>query len=351
MKNPKQRKQLANSSNDSLKRLELRRSRCPVPAFDDALPINQHREEIARLIENNQVVIVCGETGSGKTYPVLRICDQLLGIPREDRDFNLLIIQALKRDADFLIKRHNNLKVIEWKDFRRAMLQVENWDTPIDKINSFCGVFSTVNWLMLHSQPLFKRAVVRCCEKNKVFDGSELYPIFSELFKEIDGAAKDFDLDGYEHRNVRDHIKFVVSSIIETNEILDCRCGLTVQDFFSQEDVILNVMGEDNDYIIGTIVADILSDLRRFYEKSPLHPPKLRTLIVVDECRRIFPTGSEDNKSVHKSNSKMERFVTTRRSSGIGLIAITQEPQSSPDWLTNNSAYVLSFPIGGTGRK
>ncbi len=64
-------------SNDSLKRLELRRSECPVPTFDDVLPINQHRDEIARLIENNQVVIVCGETGSGKTTQIPKICLQM----------------------------------------------------------------------------------------------------------------------------------------------------------------------------------------------------------------------------------------------------------------------------------
>ena len=63
--------------NDSLKQLELRRSRCPVPTFDDSLPINQHRDEIAQLIENNQVVIVCGETGSGKTTQIPKICLQM----------------------------------------------------------------------------------------------------------------------------------------------------------------------------------------------------------------------------------------------------------------------------------
>jgi ATP-dependent helicase HrpA len=64
-------------SNDSLKQLALRRSRCPVATFDDALPINQHRDEIAELIENNQVVIVCGETGSGKTTQIPKICLQI----------------------------------------------------------------------------------------------------------------------------------------------------------------------------------------------------------------------------------------------------------------------------------
>ena len=64
-------------ANDSLKRLQLRRSLCPVATFDDALPINQHRDEISSLIANHQVVIVCGETGSGKTTQIPKICLQL----------------------------------------------------------------------------------------------------------------------------------------------------------------------------------------------------------------------------------------------------------------------------------
>src|SRR5438045_8391936 len=35
--------------------------------FDAALPINARREEICAAIERHPVVIVCGETGSGKT--------------------------------------------------------------------------------------------------------------------------------------------------------------------------------------------------------------------------------------------------------------------------------------------
>ena len=35
--------------------------------FDEALPINARREEICAAVERHPVVIVCGETGSGKT--------------------------------------------------------------------------------------------------------------------------------------------------------------------------------------------------------------------------------------------------------------------------------------------
>src|SRR5262245_33351660 len=42
-------------------------------SFDPALPINQRREEIARAVASQQVVIVCGETGSGKTTQLPKI--------------------------------------------------------------------------------------------------------------------------------------------------------------------------------------------------------------------------------------------------------------------------------------
>ncbi len=45
--------------------------------FDEQLPISQKREEIAKLIKNNQVVVVAGETGSGKTTQLPKICLEL----------------------------------------------------------------------------------------------------------------------------------------------------------------------------------------------------------------------------------------------------------------------------------
>ncbi|HEU4748938.1 MAG TPA: DEAD/DEAH box helicase, partial [Gemmatimonadaceae bacterium] len=41
--------------------------------FDPALPVSQKREAIARAIAANQIVIVCGETGSGKTTQIPKI--------------------------------------------------------------------------------------------------------------------------------------------------------------------------------------------------------------------------------------------------------------------------------------
>lgn len=51
-----------------------RRARLPRPEFADDLPVNLRRDEITALIVRHQVVIVCGETGSGKTTQIPKIC-------------------------------------------------------------------------------------------------------------------------------------------------------------------------------------------------------------------------------------------------------------------------------------
>ena len=42
--------------------------------FPEQLPISQRKDEIAKLIQDNQIVIVAGETGSGKTTQLPKIC-------------------------------------------------------------------------------------------------------------------------------------------------------------------------------------------------------------------------------------------------------------------------------------
>jgi ATP-dependent helicase HrpA len=54
--------------------LARRRASLPRPEFPPDLPVSAKREEIARTIRDHQVVIVCGETGSGKTTQLPKIC-------------------------------------------------------------------------------------------------------------------------------------------------------------------------------------------------------------------------------------------------------------------------------------
>ena len=61
----------------SPERLEQRRAAVPHISYPEQLPVSARREEIAAAIRDNQVVIVAGETGSGQTTQLPKICLEL----------------------------------------------------------------------------------------------------------------------------------------------------------------------------------------------------------------------------------------------------------------------------------
>ncbi|MFB7739162.1 ATP-dependent RNA helicase HrpA [Streptomyces sp. NPDC056112] len=58
-------------------RMSARRSRVPAVSYPEQLPVSQKKDEIADAIRAHQVVIVAGETGSGKTTQIPKICMEL----------------------------------------------------------------------------------------------------------------------------------------------------------------------------------------------------------------------------------------------------------------------------------
>ena len=58
-------------------RVQARRLAVPVITYPAELPVSQRKDEIAKAIRDHQVVIVAGETGSGKTTQIPKICLEL----------------------------------------------------------------------------------------------------------------------------------------------------------------------------------------------------------------------------------------------------------------------------------
>ncbi|GAA5059815.1 ATP-dependent helicase HrpA [Thermocatellispora tengchongensis] len=59
------------------RRAEARRSAVPAITYPEALPVSARKDDILAAIRDNQVVIVAGETGSGKTTQLPKICLEL----------------------------------------------------------------------------------------------------------------------------------------------------------------------------------------------------------------------------------------------------------------------------------
>src|SRR5687768_5622099 len=60
--------------NSSTANFASRLANLPKPVYPEDLPVVGRREEIARTVGENQVVIVSGETGSGNTTQLPKIC-------------------------------------------------------------------------------------------------------------------------------------------------------------------------------------------------------------------------------------------------------------------------------------
>jgi ATP-dependent helicase HrpA len=61
----------------SQQKFSARLASLPKPEYPPELPVSGKKEEISAAIAKNQVVIVCGETGSGKTTQLPKICLEL----------------------------------------------------------------------------------------------------------------------------------------------------------------------------------------------------------------------------------------------------------------------------------
>jgi ATP-dependent helicase HrpA len=69
--------ELAHKVQASQQRLQARQAALPQPDYPPELPVSGKKDEIAAAIAKHQVVIVCGETGSGKTTQLPKICLEL----------------------------------------------------------------------------------------------------------------------------------------------------------------------------------------------------------------------------------------------------------------------------------
>ncbi|MFF4583056.1 ATP-dependent RNA helicase HrpA [Streptomyces sp. NPDC001389] len=69
--------EIAAEAQKAAARLAGRASRMPEVTYPENLPVSQKKDEIAEAIRDHQVVIVAGETGSGKTTQIPKICMEL----------------------------------------------------------------------------------------------------------------------------------------------------------------------------------------------------------------------------------------------------------------------------------
>ncbi|MCK4822484.1 hypothetical protein KA005_42360, partial [bacterium] len=186
------------------------------------------------------------------------------------------------------------------------------------------------------TQPILQTSLDLCLENN-------FKPTFSKINRMIMPAVSALQLGGLDVRNQSDRVKQRLSEFQKTENIFDGLSHYPVQGFWDTEDIVLNLMQEPNSYIYQTVITDLLTTMQRLYEHNEAKND-LRTLVVIDECGSVFPLTGKDIDT----DRFMERLIKSCRACGIGRINITQQPHKVADYVPDNSAYFLTFPIAGT---
>ena len=114
-------RRLARWNQELQRSIALRHTRSTgVPAirFDDELPVSRKRDDIAAAIRDHQVVIVCGETGSGKSTQLPKIClslgrgvDRLIGHTQPRRIAARSIAARIAEELGSPLGRHVGFKI------------------------------------------------------------------------------------------------------------------------------------------------------------------------------------------------------------------------------------------------
>ena len=240
-------------------------------------------------------VLLTGSTGSGKTYEILSVANKILSIPIEQREFSVLCIQRIKHDFDPLAKAHPDFGILDWKDLRYNMWQVEPWDDPLEKLKSACTIFSGENYLFTQTGPILRWAVRKAYKQNKVFDGSTEFPTFSDIRNYVNQYSDAENLRGNDTLNAVSNLGNRLTEFKEEGHILNAKIGFTT-DIFLNNDICLNVMDE-SEYVVRTTIMNILYDIQRFLQKHQNEKPSggMRILVIIDEASWLFET-SRDNQ-------------------------------------------------------
>lgn len=288
-----------------------------------------------------------GATGTGKTNSQFGVLNQILSVPPKQRGFNVIIIQRTKREADLFAAIYPWLKVLEWAkgDIIYNPFEVRDWETPQERMGEAIEVFAAENFLLTLTEPPMHYAVKKSYKEKGVFEGSKNYPTYKDISKNIGEYFKKNKIEGYDMRNAQGKLEIRVNQHEMEGKTLNTPIGFT-QDFWLDNDLALNVMGA-SEYTVRTMLMTLLNEIQRYRAVYPPNEGELKTLIFFDEARWIFNVHRD--RTEFDANKKLEEWLTTRRSSGMGVISLTQEPQNISDFLIANSNIRIGFPVYDMG--
>jgi len=263
-------------------------------------------------------ILISGRSGSGKSFLVSYISEQLLSDP--DNGIKVLIFDSKGEYQDLLSKhvRSGRLWVLDYKQYRRNLLEVLDKEKPLEAINRITDLLWSNSIYLRHGTTnLIADLIKDMYEESGVFDGSKNFPTLlyanERLSKMRFRATSRYS--GYQESGIS-RVKNLLNQMYDT---LNCICGHSIHQILDNN-IILRVRGL-SDVLYKIVVEDLLRCILQIRSNYPVKG--IKNLIIIDEAHLLLSGSSSIQE---KGEDFLIRFARLCRSSGCDLLISDQTP-------------------------
>lgn len=315
-------KKLTLDISNSLKIVQKRKLSIPAIFYPDDLPVSLQKEKIKELINNNQVVVIAGDTGSGKSTQIPKICLELgrgtrglIGhtqprriatrcvASRVAKELNVNLGDEVgykirfhdKTNRDSLIKVMTDGILLQEAHFDKYLIQ---YDTIIIdeahernlNVDFLLGIIKRILPIRKDLKIIITSATIDPEKFSKFFDNAPMvlvegrtYPV-EILYQTYSGKFLPSDKLGDEENEYKEN-KFENKDGVKTQESnLDIIKAINFLDNNKVGDILIFLSGERE-------IHDLVKDLKQHKWKYPTEILPLYSRLSIEQQNKIFVIG------------------------------------------------------------
>jgi len=282
-------------------------------------------------------ILISGRSGSGKSFLVSEICEQLL--TDSDSQVKVLIFDSKGEYQNLLAKhiRSGKLWILDYKQYRRNLLQVLDKEEPLEAINRIVDLLWSNSIYLRHGTTNLIADLIKDMYTEKgIFEGSRNYPTLLDLHQKL--VKMHFRATSRYSGYQESGISRVKNLINQMNATLDCVHGHNIQQILNNN-IILRVRGL-SDVLFKIIVEDLLRCILQ--TRSSCAVEGIKNLIIVDEAHLLLSGSSSIQE---KGEDFLLRFARLCRSSGCDLLLSDQTPSLMQSAVMANMSTRIAMQI------
>lgn len=299
----------------------------------------QYPDSVVRhpMLHTDAGILITGRSGSGKSFVISFLCDQLLADP--NNQMKIFIFDSKDEYKNLLANhiRSGRLSVLHYKQYRRNLLEVLEGEEPLEAINRIIDLLWSNSIYLRHGTTnLIADLIKDMYTERGIFEGSKDYPTLLDLNERL--SRLHFRVtsrySGYQESGIS-RVKNLLNQLSDT---FNCVRGHNIEQLLDNN-IILRVRGL-SDVLYKILVEDLLRCILQIRSSNPVDGAK--NLIVIDEAHLLLSGSSSIQE---KGEDFLLRFARLCRASGCDLLLSDQTPSLMQSAVMANMSTRITMQI------